>query len=207
MARSHSLTRSKGGHNHKINELIKVLSWLGIPEILPSDQGRNFESTVLARVQNAFGLTKSHATAYHPECDGMVEWFNRTLLQLLRSTGSNNCLLFCMLIAHLSTFQQEFLHSWWCMEANSSSTNYQTKQPLNQTTFNSESYKANLQDFVESNLTAADQQKSSYDVHSSLQLLGLEIMSGCLFQQLENWTHDGKGTGPSRLSSLLSMLR
>ena len=30
---------------------------------------------------------------------------------------------------------------------------------------------------------------------------------GCLFQQLENWTHDGKGTGSSCLSSLLSMLR
>ena len=67
------------------NELIKVLSRLGVPEILHSDQGCNFESTVLAQTLNAFGLSKSRTTAYHPECDGMVERFNRTLLQLLRS--------------------------------------------------------------------------------------------------------------------------
>ena len=55
------------------NELIKVLSRLGIPEILHSDQGHNFESTVLAQTLNAFGLSKSRTTTYHPECDGMVE--------------------------------------------------------------------------------------------------------------------------------------
>ena len=31
------------------------------------------------------GINKSWTTAYHPESDGMIEWFNRPLLQLLRT--------------------------------------------------------------------------------------------------------------------------
>ena len=81
------------GQSTVTNGLIKVFSRLGIPGSLHSGQRRNFESTVLAQILNAFGLTKSHTTAYHPECDGVVAWFNITLLQLLCSTGSNICLL------------------------------------------------------------------------------------------------------------------
>ena len=29
------------------------------------------------------GIEKLNTTAYHPECDGMVEWFNRTLKSML----------------------------------------------------------------------------------------------------------------------------
>ena len=65
--------------------LIDIFSRYGIPEILHSDQGRNFERTILHRVCAAFGVTKSHTTAYHPQGDGMVERLNRSLLQLLRS--------------------------------------------------------------------------------------------------------------------------
>ena len=39
---------------------IDIFSRYGIPEILHSDQGRNFESTILHRVCTAFGVTKSH---------------------------------------------------------------------------------------------------------------------------------------------------
>ena len=62
----------------------------GIPEILHSDQGANFESTVIRRVCAAFGVLKSRTTAYHPQGDGLVEHFNRTLLQLLRCYTEQN---------------------------------------------------------------------------------------------------------------------
>ena len=68
-------------------ELIKVFSHCGIPDygpdILHSDQGKNFESTILLQTLEAFGITKSHTTAYHPAGDGLVERFNRSLLQML----------------------------------------------------------------------------------------------------------------------------
>ena len=66
-------------------ELIKVFSRYGIPDILHSDQGRNFESTILLQTLEAFGITKSRTTAYHPAGDGLVERFNRSLLQMLRA--------------------------------------------------------------------------------------------------------------------------
>ena len=48
-----------------------------LSERLHSDQGRNFESTVILEV------CKCKTTLYHPQCDGLVECFNRTLLDML----------------------------------------------------------------------------------------------------------------------------
>ena len=66
-------------------ELIKLFSIYGHPEVFHSDQGRNFESSILAQTLEAFGVRKSRTTAYHPQGDGMVERFNRSLLQLLQT--------------------------------------------------------------------------------------------------------------------------
>ena len=60
-------------------ELVKVFSTYGQPEMIHSDQGRNFESTILAQVLKAFNISKTRTTAYHPQGDGMVERFNRSL--------------------------------------------------------------------------------------------------------------------------------
>jgi transposase InsO family protein len=53
------------------------------PEQLHSDQGRNFESTIIAEVCKLLGVKKSRTTPYHPQSDGLVERFNRTLLDML----------------------------------------------------------------------------------------------------------------------------
>ena len=76
-------------------ELIKVFSHYGIPNILHLDQGRNFESTILHQTLDAFGITKSCTTAYHPAGDGLVEHFNRSLLQML-----------CAYVLHQSDWEQ-----------------------------------------------------------------------------------------------------
>ena len=55
----------------------------GAPMELHSDQGRNFESTVMAEVCRLFGISKTRTTAGYPQSDGMVERFNRTLLNAL----------------------------------------------------------------------------------------------------------------------------
>eukprot|EP00731_Ephydatia_muelleri_P023350 Em0015g933a len=52
-----------------VRVLIEVFSHFGIPEILHSDQGRNFESTILKKTCSAFGIVKSRTTSYHPQGD------------------------------------------------------------------------------------------------------------------------------------------
>lgn len=60
-----------------IKILIDTFSIYGIPTYLHSDQGPSFESTLLKRTCQAFGIQKTRTTAYHPQGDGLVERANR----------------------------------------------------------------------------------------------------------------------------------
>ena len=53
------------------------------PEQLHSDQGRQFESKLVMEVCKLLHINKTRTTPYHPQCDGLVERFNRTLLHML----------------------------------------------------------------------------------------------------------------------------
>ena len=56
------------------------------PEQLHSDQGRQFESDLIRKICNILKIEKSRTTAYHPQCDGLVERFNRTLKHMLATS-------------------------------------------------------------------------------------------------------------------------
>ncbi|XP_075451032.1 uncharacterized protein LOC142492246 [Ascaphus truei] len=55
----------------------------GLPNRLHSDQGRDFESTLIRELLKMLNVAKSRTTPYHPEGDALPERFNRTLLDML----------------------------------------------------------------------------------------------------------------------------
>ena len=71
----------------------EVVPLFGVPEHLLSDRGTNLLSHLMTDLCKMLGIKKLNTTAYHPECDGMVERFNRTLKTSLRkhaATYSNH---------------------------------------------------------------------------------------------------------------------
>ena len=56
----------------------------GTPLELHTDQGRNFESELFKNVCKLLDIAKTMTTPYDPSSNGLVERFNRTLLQMIR---------------------------------------------------------------------------------------------------------------------------
>jgi len=62
----------------------EVVPFCGVPEALLSDRGANLLSHLMHDVCELLGTKKLNTTAYHPQCDGLVERYNRTLKTALR---------------------------------------------------------------------------------------------------------------------------
>ena len=70
------------------NALINMwISRWGAPLYLCTDQGRQFESALFTELSKAMGFHRIRSTAYHPQTNGMIERFHRTLKAALRSSG------------------------------------------------------------------------------------------------------------------------
>ena len=67
-----------------------VVCRFGMPSVIHSDQGREFENKVMQELCLLCGAHKTRTTPYHPESDGLVERFNRTLLMMLAMFAGEN---------------------------------------------------------------------------------------------------------------------
>lgn len=61
----------------------QVICRYGAPRVLLTDRRRNFQSHLIEEILLLLGIKQRATTAYHPQCDGLVERFNRTLLERL----------------------------------------------------------------------------------------------------------------------------
>ena len=68
----------------------QVVCRFGMPAVIHSDQGREFENKILQELCLMGGSHKTRTAPYHPESDGMVERFNRTLLMMLAMFAGKN---------------------------------------------------------------------------------------------------------------------
>ena len=62
----------------------------GIPSVLHSDQGRNFDGELLRGVCELLEIKKTRTSPLHPQSDGLVERLNRTLKEALRKLAYEN---------------------------------------------------------------------------------------------------------------------
>ena len=56
----------------------------GIPDHIITDQGAQFESSLFTNLSTSFGFKHIHTTSYHPQANGMIERFHRSLKTSLR---------------------------------------------------------------------------------------------------------------------------
>ena len=68
-------------------ELVKLFSRVGIPKEILTDQGSNFVSQLLTEIYRLLHIHPIRTTPYHPQTDGLVERFNKTLKSLLRKAA------------------------------------------------------------------------------------------------------------------------
>ena len=157
-------------------ELVHIFAGTVIPEIIHSDQGRNFESTIFQQTMAAFGVKKSRTTAYHPQGDGMVERFNRTFLQLLRAYVDQQnewekylplALYAYRTSTHTSTSVSPFELMFGRQPKDH--TEGQTGYAVDEYQGTMQAKLAELMDFVEAHMVdAARHQKQEYDKHMGI---------------------------------------
>ena len=67
----------------------KVFTVFNMPQVILTDQGPQFESTLVKELLQQFGVLKSRTTPYHPQTNGMNERVHRTLHNYLRCCIEN----------------------------------------------------------------------------------------------------------------------
>ena len=68
----------------------KIICKFGIPQTIITDQGINFESQLVQALCKLLGVKKIRSTPYHPQTNGQVERFNRTLKQMIACYTNDN---------------------------------------------------------------------------------------------------------------------
>ena len=89
----------------------QVIARFGVPSVIHSDQGPQYESRLFSSVCELLGIQKTHTTPYHPKSDGMVERFNKTLCTMLSAYVSDHHrdwdeYLPCVMMAYRSAEQE-----------------------------------------------------------------------------------------------------
>jgi transposase InsO family protein len=62
----------------------------GVPSVLISDRGAQFESALWQIVMNILGIKRNRTTAYHPSANGAIEIVHRPLKAALRAKCSTS---------------------------------------------------------------------------------------------------------------------
>ena len=79
----------------------------GVLQELLSDRGGNFLSDLMQEMCKLMGVKKLNTSGYHPQCNGLVERFNSTLIHMLAKVTTNpkdwdKCLPYVVYVYHIT---------------------------------------------------------------------------------------------------------
>ena len=94
--------------------IVTGVSRFGVPLSLTSDRGGQFEANVWNKIMTLFGICCYRTSSYHPQANGMVEWFYHQLnSSLMASYQRENWALVLpiVLLGIRSTLEEDLHHS------------------------------------------------------------------------------------------------
>lgn len=85
------------------------ISMFGVPLRITTDQGRQFESMLFTELNNVLGVQHLRTTTYHPQSNGLIERFHRTLKAALMAhdTSKWTTKIPVVLLALRTAFKQD----------------------------------------------------------------------------------------------------
>ncbi len=91
--------------------LEEFISRFGCPLDLHSDQGRNFDGQIFKHLCKLLEIRKTRTTPRHPQCNGQVERFNKTLIKMIKAyikgdQESWDCQLGCLTAAYRASVHE-----------------------------------------------------------------------------------------------------
>lgn len=70
--------------------LMKRISWVRIPQEILTNEGKNLMSKILRGICSILKIKQLRMSLYHPQMDGLVECFKRTLKEMIRACIQGN---------------------------------------------------------------------------------------------------------------------
>ncbi|SAM03447.1 hypothetical protein, partial, partial [Absidia glauca] len=67
-----------------IHTLIQVFGDFGYPNIVQSDNGKEFKNNFFTKLQDTMGIDHRFSTSYHPRGNGVAERYVRTAKEIIR---------------------------------------------------------------------------------------------------------------------------
>ena len=67
-----------------------IICWHGCLGIIQTDRGTHFNNQLLEKLLEKFKIEHLMSTPYHPQTNGLVKWFNRTLIEALSKAAAQH---------------------------------------------------------------------------------------------------------------------